>query len=121
MTNILVIEDDELLRDIYATKLRLEGFMVDTAQDGAEGLQIAISSAPDIILLDMIMPRMNGLEFLEAYRPMSRSPRVVTVVMSNKSSSSEINRAKTLGAFDYLIKARYTPDDITTRIRSYLS
>ncbi len=118
--HVLIIEDDELLREIYATKLDLEGFAVTTARDGMEGLELATANEPNVILLDMIMPRMTGLEFLRAYRPSVLHPRVATVVMSNKSSVREINQAKALGVLDYLIKSQHTPDNIVDRIRALL-
>jgi CheY-like chemotaxis protein len=117
---VLIIEDDELLREIYATKLTMEGFAVDTANDGLEGLEKATQKEPDIILLDMLMPRMTGLEFLEAYRLPAKHPNVKAVVMSNKSTPREINQAKTMGVLDYLIKSQHTPQDIAARVRSYL-
>ena len=118
--HVLIIEDDELLREIYATKLEMEGFNVDTASDGLEGLHKATSTQPDIILLDMIMPRMTGLEFLAAYNQPGR-PYIKTVIMSNKSTTKEINQAKALGVLDYLIKSQLTPQEIVVRVREYLS
>lgn len=118
---ILIIEDDDLLREIYATKLELEGFDVNTAANGEAGLEAAIHYAPNVILLDMVMPRMTGLEFLQAYQPYSRHPNVATLIMSNKSSSQEVNEAKALGAKEYLIKSQHTPDAIVARIRHYLA
>jgi DNA-binding response OmpR family regulator len=117
---VLIIEDDELLREIYATKLEMEGFLVVTAHDGLDGLEKASTSQPDIILLDMIMPRMTGLEFLAAYR-VPTGPPAKTVIISNKSSAKEINQAKALGVLDYLIKSQLTPQEIVTRIRGYLA
>ena len=119
MTTVLIIEDDEVLREVYATKLALEGFDVTTAVDGKEGLSIASQTEPDIILLDMLMPRMTGLEFLRLYR-LSQRPHVKTLVLSNKSSPSDISQAKSLGALEYLIKSQYTPSDIVERIRRHL-
>jgi DNA-binding NtrC family response regulator len=118
--NVLIIEDDELLREIYATKLEMEGFMVETAIDGMEGLEKATKNEPDVLLIDMIMPRMTGLEFLAAYQLTSQHPNVKAVVMSNKSTPKEINQAKTMGVLDYLIKSQHTPQDIVARIRTYL-
>ena len=117
---VLVVEDDELLREIYATKLEMEGFNVQTARDGLDGLEKATQLKPNVILLDMIMPRMTGLEFLRAFRPKQLHPQVATIVMSNKSTAAEIAQAKTLGVRDYLIKSQYTPDEIVQRIWSYL-
>jgi DNA-binding response OmpR family regulator len=119
-TKVLIIEDDELLREIYSTKFELEGFAVDTASDGQEGLLIASSLAPDVILLDMIMPRMSGLEFLRAYHPSVTTNKVKLVVMSNKSSPAEINQAKAMGVLDYLIKSQHTPDEIVHKVRNFL-
>ncbi len=119
MHKILIIEDDELLREIYTTKLELEGFAVTAARDGLEGLEKAALHEPDIILLDMIMPRMTGLEFLKAYN-LQRHPNVKAVVMSNKSSANDINQAKALGIAEYLIKSHYTPQEIVSRIRLHL-
>jgi len=118
-TKVLIIEDDELLREIYATKLSLEGFTVDTAVDGAEGLEKALHQGPDVILLDMLMPNMNGLEFLKAYRIQNTHPRTKTLVISNKSSVSEINQAKAMGVVEYLIKSQHTPAEIANRIRAH--
>jgi DNA-binding response OmpR family regulator len=117
---VLIIEDDELLREIYSTKFELEGFEVTTASDGREGLQKASAITPDIILVDMIMPRMSGLDFLRAYRPAAAHATPKMVVMSNKSSPSEINQAKALGVMDYLIKAQHTPEEIVLKVRHYL-
>jgi len=118
--SVLIIEDDELLREIYATKLTMEGYDVDTAVDGLEGLKKATSTEPDMILLDMIMPRMTGLEFLKAYRLLTRHPKVKALVMSNKSSTSEINQVKTMGVLEYLIKSQHTPQEIAERVRNHL-
>jgi DNA-binding response OmpR family regulator len=118
-TKVLIIEDDELLREIYATKLSLEGFKVDTADDGAQGLEKALRSKPDVILLDMLMPNMDGLEFLKAYRIQNTNPKCKTLVISNKSSVSEINQAKAMGVVEYLIKSQHTPAEIARRIRAH--
>ncbi len=118
--HVLLIEDDELLREIYATKLEMEGFAVDTAVDGMEGLEKATRREPDVILVDMIMPRMTGLEFLRAYQLQQQHPRVKAVVISNKSTSRDITQAKSMGVLDYLIKSQHTPQDIVARIRDFL-
>lgn len=118
-TKVLIIEDDELLREIYATKLTIEGFVVDTAVDGAQGLEKALHHSPDVILLDMLMPNMDGLEFLKAYRIQNTNPHTKTLVISNKSSVSEINQAKAMGVVEYLIKSQHTPAEIANRIRAH--
>ena len=119
-STVLIIEDDELLREIYTTKFEMEGFSVQAASDGQEGLQLATASKPDVILLDMIMPRMTGLEFLRAYHLMAEHPTVHALVISNKSSIAEINQARALGAREYLIKSQHTPDEIVSKVRFHL-
>jgi CheY-like chemotaxis protein len=116
MKSVLVVEDDDTLREVYATKLDIEGFRVDTAADGAEGLSKALDQPPDIVLLDMIMPRLTGLQFLEHFG-LDRHPRVKALVISNHSAPAAIERAKALGAADYLIKSNYTPAQIVEHIR----
>jgi len=117
---VLIVEDDELLREIYTMKLKLEGFDVNTATDGLDGLKKASATEPDVILLDMLMPRMTGLEFLKAYQLRTKHPHVKTIILSNKSTSAEINEAKTMGVREYLIKSQHTPQEIVTHIKSHL-
>jgi two-component system, OmpR family, alkaline phosphatase synthesis response regulator PhoP len=117
---VLVIEDDELLREIYATKLKMEGFQVYTATNGLEGLGKAREINPRIILVDMLMPKMTGLEFLQAVKSQAVSRTATMVVISNKSSPHDINQAKTMGARDYLIKSQFTPHDIVAKVHQYL-
>lgn len=118
-STILIVEDDETLREIYALKLAMEGFEVLAAQDGAEGLDIATRQKPDLILLDILMPRMTGVEFLGHYA--SQPHKAVVVVISNKSTPDEISEVKKLGAADYLIKSQHTPDQIVAIINAYLN
>ena len=119
MAKVLLVEDDDLLRELYDLKLHQEGFDVVTATNGLEGLNEALSFKPDIILLDMMMPTMTGLEFLAAYRTKTSEPGTV-LVLSNKSTTEDVKTAKVLGATDYLVKSRFTPDGIIAEIRKYL-
>jgi CheY-like chemotaxis protein len=116
---ILVVEDDEILREVYALKLSMEGFEVGTAGDGMAGLEQAEQLAPDLIILDMMMPRMDGIEFLRVYsnKP-TRTAKVL--VASNKTISQEIDEAKRLGASDYLVKSQITPEELVAQVRKLL-
>jgi DNA-binding response OmpR family regulator len=118
---ILLVEDDELLREMYALKLNLEGFEVETAADGREGLQKATSSAYDVILLDNLMPYMSGLELLQKLNIAKSAHATKVIMLSNKSSLPEINLAKRLGASDYLIKSQHTPKHVVDMIRNVLT
>lgn len=116
---ILVVEDDETLREVYALKLSMEGFEVGTAADGLEGLEQAKQLSPDLIILDMMMPRMDGIEFLRVYSSESGGSAKV-LVASNKTISQEIDEAKRLGASDYLVKSQITPDELVMQVRKLL-
>lgn len=117
---ILVVEDDETLREVYALKLSMEGFEVDTAADGVDGLAHAEQSPPDLIILDMMMPRMDGIEFLRLYATKAGSGGAKVLVASNKTISQEIDEARQLGASDYLVKSQITPDELVAQVRKHL-
>jgi CheY-like chemotaxis protein len=118
---VLIVEDDETLREIYALKLEMAGFEVETAGDGLEALEQIRVEAPDLIILDMMMPRLDGLQFLRRYTRLK--PRIVAkiLVASNKTFKPEIEEAKRLGASDYLVKSRITPDDLVERVHKHLT
>ena len=119
MNKILVVEDDDTLREVYSLKLSMEGFVVATAGDGREALELASKAQPDLIILDMMMPRMDGIEFLRAYARVV-SVKAKVLVASNKTISAEIDLAKRLGASDYLVKSQNTPDELVAQVRKHL-
>jgi len=118
---VLVVEDDETLREIYALKLAMEGFNVTTASDGLQALEAVRSSAPDLIILDMMMPRLSGLQFLRRYAQAGLSSPAKILVASNKTFRPEIEEATRLGASEYLVKSRITPDDLVARVHKHLA
>lgn len=118
---VLIVEDDGLLREMYALKLDIEGFEVDTASDGLEGLDKATENTYDVILLDNLMPHMSGLELLQKLVAASIQANTKIIMLSNKSSLPEINLARRLGASDYLIKSQHTPQHVVEKIREILS
>lgn len=120
MHKVLVVEDDDLLREIYCMKLEMEGFAVLAAEDGLKALELVSAHRPDLILLDMLMPRLDGLGFLTKYRDVPFEQRAIVVVASNKSSAQGMQEARALGAADYLIKAQLSPDDLAERVRQHL-
>ena len=117
---ILIVEDDEILREIYSTKFDMEGFAVSAAGDGQEALEQAKLHKPNLILLDMLMPRVSGLEFLRMFHDSPEATKAKVLVASNKSSTEMIAQAMELGACDYLIKSKLTPDEIVARAREHL-
>jgi len=117
---ILVIEDDKFLRKACEVSLKKRGFTVCTAIDGEEGLRQARTSAPDIILLDLLMPKLSGLETLEALKKDEKTCGIPVVILSNSSIDADVQRAEALGAAGYLVKASLSLQQLGDRVISYL-
>ena len=119
-TRILLIEDDKFLRRACEIGLKKRGFTVLTANDGEEGLQQARTGSPHLILLDMLMPKLNGMETLEALKKDEQTRDIPVVILSNSSVDADIQRAKALGAIGYLVKASLSLQELADRVISYL-
>lgn len=118
--NVLIIEDDEFLRSLTAKRLEKEGFNVLVATDGDGGLQMASEEAPGIILLDLLLPGLSGYEVLEKLRANEGTKSTPIIIFSNLGQKEDVEKAKALGANDFLIKANFTLDDVVTKIQEYL-
>ncbi len=116
MAKILLVEDDAMLIDIYTTKLREANFEVEVAQDGQEALRVVAEKNPDIMLLDIVLPHMDGWEVLEQLKT-NRPANLKIFVFSNLSQKDEIERGAGLGVDKYLIKAHYTPSQVIEEIK----
>lgn len=118
---ILVVEDDKLLRDLYVELLRTEGFIVEIAVDGQEGLDKIRAGGYHLILLDIMLPKKDGLTVLEELK---QSPPVAangpTVILTNLGQDEAIKRGLHSGAAGYLIKSALTPDQVLNEIRTFL-
>jgi DNA-binding response OmpR family regulator len=117
---ILVVEDETFLVKIYAVKLKKEGYEVSIANDGEEAVRLAAEVDPDLILLDLILPKMNGFEALERMRATSVNKETPVIVLSNLGQEEDIKRAEGLGADGYLVKANFSIQDIVAKIRETL-
>ena len=117
---ILIIEDEKTLGEILTTKLREEGFHAVWELDGEAGLQKMRAEKPDLILLDIVMPKMDGYEVLEAMSKDKTLKQIPVVVISNSGQPVEIERILTLGAKDYIVKAQFSPEEVLGKIRKYL-
>ncbi len=120
MSKILVIEDDKFLREMITRKLDKEGYDVDQAVDGEEGLEKIREGRPDIILLDLIMPGVGGFEVLEEVQDDPEVNDIPIVILSNLGQKSEVERGLNLGAEDFMIKAHFTPKEIIEKIKEIL-
>lgn len=118
---ILIIEDDRFIAKMYQTKLGLEGFTVEVAENGAQGVEKIKSFGPDLVLLDIIMPEMDGFGVLEAIRDDDSINSTPVMVMSNLAQEDHLKRAKALGAKDYLVKSQLTPMDVVKRIKEMVA
>lgn len=118
---ILVVEDDQFLRGLMVKKLESEDFDVMQAVDGESGLRLAREKKPDLILLDLVLPGIDGFEVLKQLKADSDTADMQVVVLSNLGQKDDIDRALSLGAKDYLIKAHFTPGDIVEKVKVLLS
>mgnify|MGYP001573612784 CR=1 FL=1 len=102
---VLIVEDDHFLRDLVARKLEVSGFVVLQAIDGAEGLSILKDHTPDVVLLDMVLPGMSGLDILKSIKSNPKTQSIPVVILSNLGQKGDMERAKELGADGYMVKA----------------
>lgn len=121
MAKILVVEDDLRLKLTYDIILNKEGHEVERAEDGEEALAKAETFRPDLILLDMLMPKVNGLEFLKRYDVKKSHPDVKIIVFSNMSMPKEMEEAYKLGATKYMLKSSTSPKQLAELIRQTLA
>ena len=118
--NILIIEDDKFLRELISRKLINEGFKIDEAIDGEEGLKKLQEAKPDLILLDLILPGLDGFEVLERIKDDPGTSVIPVLILSNLGQRDEIERGLKLGAIDFLVKAHFTPEEIVDKIKMIL-
>jgi DNA-binding response OmpR family regulator len=105
---------------MYATKFGLENFSVITAEDGEKGLKSAQKENPDIILLDLLLPKMNGFEVLEELKKAEATKNIPVIFLTNLSQRDDVERGLKLGAVDYLIKAHFMPSEVVEKIKKAL-
>ncbi len=117
---IAVIEDEEVLLDVLENKLKKEGFEVFSARDGQAGLELVRSVRPDIILLDVVMPKMDGFEVLSRLHGDAELSKIPVIIISNSGQPVEIEKALSMGVKDYLIKAEFDPQEVLDKISHQL-
>lgn len=120
LAKILLIEDDNFLSGMYVTKLTMENFTVELAGDGQAGLAKAQSWKPDLVLLDVLLPKMNGFEVLKKIKADPAIAAIPVVLLTNLGQKSDVVRGLDSGAADYLIKAHFMPSEVVAKIKSIL-
>jgi two-component system response regulator AdeR len=117
---VAIIEDDIAIVQMYRTKFENEGYEVATAPDGAAGLELIDSFAPDIILLDLMMPNMNGLDMLSKLRSETAGRLAKVVVLTNMGDTETATKVYKMAADDYIVKAEMTPKQVADRVKALL-
>jgi DNA-binding response OmpR family regulator len=118
---ILIVEDDSFLRELCVAKFGNTGHNVDYEEDGAVGLQKIQDNDYDVVLLDVMLPNKTGFEILEALNETGRIKQVKIVMLTNLSDRSDVEKAMTLGARDYIIKAHFSPSEIVAKAEEWLN
>ncbi|HAT68224.1 MAG: hypothetical protein A2481_03955 [Candidatus Yonathbacteria bacterium RIFOXYC2_FULL_47_9] len=118
---ILIIEDDAVLRDVLAEKLENNGYIIDRAEDGVVAMERVRAVKPDLILLDILMPRKNGIEVLEELHADQDLQNIPVIIISNSGQPLEIARAQELGARDFLAKAVFDPNEVLGKVQRVLA
>ena len=113
---ILLIEDEELMIDLLQRKLTKEGYEILVARDGEEGLKVMREVRPDLILLDIIMPKMGGFEVMEEMGKDKNLKDIPVIVISNSGQPVELDKAQKLGAKDWLIKTEFDPQEVLNKV-----
>jgi len=117
---ILLVEDDETLAAVYQQRLELEGFEVRHSSNGEDALDAAVKFAPDLILLDVMMPKLNGFDVLDILRNTPATRNVHIIMLTALSQPKDAERAKELGADDFLVKSQVVIGDVVARVKHQL-
>lgn len=117
---VLVIDDEIVLLDLLSSKISQNGFFVIEAHDGDEGLQKALAEHPDLVLLDIIMPKMDGITMLKKLREDPWGKTAQVIILSNLNTAEAVEKSLANGAYDYLVKIDYTLDDLVRIVKKRL-
>jgi CheY-like chemotaxis protein len=117
---VLFVEDDPAVAQMYRLKLELDGYSVEIATDGEQAVAKALADPPDIVFLDIRLPKLDGLGVLEALRGHEQTRQIPVVILSNYSERELINRGLKLGALEYLIKSQTTPAKVAGGVEDWL-
>ena len=120
MAKVLVVEDDKFLVHAYSAKLEKAGFTIQVANDGEQALEMLKTFIPDVIILDLVMPRKDGFATLAEIKLQDTLKTIPVIVASNLGQNDEINRAKELGASDFVTKSSLSLSELIDKINSYL-
>src|SRR3989338_7795411 len=115
---ILIIDDDPFIADMYVLKFKDEQFEIETARNGKDGLKKIDEYKPDVILLDVVMPDMDGFQVLEEVKKKNVPQKII--LLTNLGQKEDVERGLAIGASDYVVKAHFTPSEVVERVRKLL-
>lgn len=118
--NILLVEDDDGLANVYQQRLEAEGFTVKRVPNGEDALAVAIEFKPDLILLDVMMPKVSGFDVLDILRNTPETANIKVIMLTALSQDTDKEKAEKLGADDYLVKSQVVIADVVERIKHHL-
>jgi len=120
MKKIILVEDDPFLIDIYVSRLKDEGYEVKVSSNGEKALEEIKKGTPDLLVLDIVMPKMDGWTVLKEISEKIKSKEIKVMILSNLGEKEEVERGYEMGASGYLIKANYTPTEVVEEIKKIL-
>lgn len=120
MKKILIVEDDQLIFSILSRELLDAGYLVANAFDGEQAVQVARDEKPDIVLLDILLPKKNGFEVLQELKADAALAQIPVVILSNLGQPEDLQKGKDLGAIDYMVKVEFEPKQIVAKVRTLL-
>lgn len=121
MKRILLVEDDDALANVYLSRLEIEGFEVRRVANGEDALATTLNFKPDLILLDVMMPKVSGFDVLDILRNTPETSKVKIIMLTALSQDSDKDKAEALGVDDYLVKSQVVITDVIERINFHLS
>ncbi len=117
---ILIVEDDDNLASVYQTRLEAEGFATKRVPNGEDALQAALATKPDLILLDVMMPKVSGFDVLDILRNTPETVEVKVIMLTALSQEADVEKAKSLGVNEYLVKSQVVIADVVDKIKEHL-
>jgi DNA-binding response OmpR family regulator len=117
---IMLVEDDKFIVDIYETKLSHSGFNVIVANNGKEAVDLLAENTPDLMLLDLVMPYMDGFDVLKEMHDSPEWSKIPVILLTNLSQKEDIEKGMQLGAKDFLIKSHFTPSEVLKKIEALI-
>ncbi len=118
---VFIIEDEEMLVNMYVSKFEKEGYEIDSAFNGREGLEKVKTYHPDIVLLDVIMPEMDGFMVLKQLKGDASTKNIPVIMLTNLGQGEDVEKGQKLGAKDYLVKANLTPSQVVDKVKEVLN